>query len=315
MGILIIKPGMQCLLQDGGRFGHARFGVARSGAFDLASWRRANQLVGNPIPAPNEIARGPASLELLVGGLEFITTTEVTLAIAGADCATTTADPAGQQHQLEPAAAHHLQAGVTVSLARAKKGLRTYVALSGGIDAPLVLGSRSYDTTAQLGPLPLVAGTELAIAAKTQLPERPPGDRTHHDTAPTDPWTRPIRLVVGPETQLTPNGLASLTSQRWKVTPNSSRAGIRLISTEHGPNFPPLVDAGTLPSAPTIAGAIQALPSGELVVLGPDGPTTGGYPIVAIMSRSDLSRLSQIRPGSTVEFDTSDALDAIAAPN
>jgi biotin-dependent carboxylase-like uncharacterized protein len=292
MGILVIAPGMQTLIQDVGRPGYARFGVARSGAFDLQAWRWANRLVGNEVPAEqSDNVPGPATLEVLVGGLEFITTAAITLAVSGADVVITATDSTGGQRELARDTAHHIEPGVTVTLSRTKAGLRSYVAFQGGLAAAQILGSRSYDTTAQLGPLPLTAGLELAIGTC---------DIADPQKEPAQPARSPstsFPITPGHDEHLLKQGVASLAAATWKIAPSSSRAGIRLTPTA---DQAPLVTEAFLPSSPALPGAIQAFPSGELVVLGPDGPTTGGYPVVAVMSRGGLSRLSQIRPGTTI---------------
>jgi biotin-dependent carboxylase-like uncharacterized protein len=314
MGILVITPGIQTLIQDAGRPGYARLGVARSGAFDLVAWRRANRIAGNDLPKPQSEEAGPAALEVLIGGLEFITTADVTLAVSGAELTVAATSPTGESRELVRDTSHRIESGVTVTLSRATNGLRAYVAFQGGLDSPQVLGSRSYDTTAQLGPLPAVGGLELSIAthdpteaselatrnasnalnepSETQL--EPPVAGRQPEEQPTSSY---FELTPGPEVYLLHTKPESLTAVTWKISPSSSRAGIRLTPVSEQT---PIASAASLPSAPALPGAIQAFPNGELVALGPDGPTTGGYPVLAIMSRHDLSRLSQIRPGTHV---------------
>ncbi|NQU36814.1 MAG: hypothetical protein HQ526_04355, partial [Actinobacteria bacterium] len=184
MGILVVAPGMHTLIQDAGRPGYARFGVARSGAFDLASWRRANRSAGNDLPRARSDDAGPASLEVLIGGLEFVTIAPVTLAVSGAEVSVAATDSTGKGRELARDTAHRLEPGTTVKLSRAKTGLRAYVAFFGGLGAPAVLGSRSYDTTAQLGPLPLVGGLEIAVGAHTPGDGYDTGEPTRVDSRP-----------------------------------------------------------------------------------------------------------------------------------
>jgi allophanate hydrolase subunit 2 len=156
-----------------------------------------------------------------------------------------------------------------------------YVAIAGGLDAPLVLGGRG----ALLG-----AGIGRPLRAGDTFPGRVVG-------VGRAPGAGPIRVLPGPDLdRLAPAALATLLAGAYTVSPIGDRAGIRLV----GPRIDVLVVDG--PSAPMVRGAIQVPPSGELIVLGPDHPTTGGYPVVAVVVRADCGRFAALSPGRTVRF-------------
>ncbi len=294
MTLIVVKPGVLTLIEDAGRSGFARFGVARSGAFDLEAWAVSNELVGNSTPTDEDDC-GPAALEVLLGGLEILTTQRITFAVVGAQTIVTVIDAEGRSNELPMRSAHTIESGSTLNLGRAKKGLRSYVSFSGGIEAPLVLGSRSYDTTAQLGPLPLSAGTQFEVKP---APPREPVVIQHRPAPGTQAADSYLRVSVGPDGSR--ERLANILDLPWRVSPDSNRTGVRLTPSEHAPSQDTLGATSSMPSAPSMPGTVQALPNGELVVFGPDGPTTGGYSVIAVMDRMSLGALGQRRPGESV---------------
>jgi biotin-dependent carboxylase-like uncharacterized protein len=271
--IEIVEPGPLTTVQDGGRPGYAHLGVPRSGAFDRQAMALANSLAGNDPETP--------LLEVTFGGLEFRVVEAITLAAAGAAC---------------PGLDHHatlsLKAGATVRLGRPAAGLRTYLAFHGGlaVAAVAVLGSASTDTLSGTGPAPLRAGERIAVRRDT-------GDVVggHAAAARLDIDT-PFAVTLGPRDDwfAAPQALFETT---WTVRPDSNRVGIRLDGS-------PLVraTAGELPSEGLLPGAIQVPPDGRPILLGPDAPVTGGYPVVGVVSRTDLDRAAQLRPGDPVRF-------------
>lgn len=172
--ITVLAPGMLCLVQDLGRDGYVDVGVSPSGAADRGAAIRANRLVGNP--------DGAAVLELLLGGAELRVEQAATLALTGASAALSSANPDEQDAAaLEMDRALALPAGTTLRLGRPKHGLRTYVAVRGGIDVAPVLSSRSTDTLSGLGPPPVTAGMRLPIGPAPQVgPSRVPEDTGAH---------------------------------------------------------------------------------------------------------------------------------------
>ena len=150
----VLEPGLLTLVEDLGRPGWAHIGVGRSGAADAGALRLANRLVAND--------EGAAGLEVLLGGLRLRAVGDVTVALAGARGPAWLDDrPVGHEAVLE------LRSGAELRLGTVTSGLRTYVAVRGGIDVPTVLGSRSTDQLAALGPAPLRAGDVLPVGPRT----------------------------------------------------------------------------------------------------------------------------------------------------
>jgi biotin-dependent carboxylase-like uncharacterized protein len=271
----VLAPGPLATVQDGGRTGYAPLGVPRSGAFDRGALRTANRLVGNPPDA--------AGLEVTLGGLALRLHRAATLALTGAPCA-------GLDHGV----AVTLPAGAVLRLAAPRSGLRSYLAVRGAIALAPVLGSCSTDTLSALGPAPLCTGDLLAVG-----PE--PATAVDGSLVPTPPPVTQLRVVLGPRADwFAPDAPAALADTPWTVRPDSDRIGVRL----DGPPLRRLV-AGELPSEPTLPGALQVPPDGRPILLGPDAPVTGGYPVIAVVRANDLSAAAQLRPGDRVRFLTS----------
>jgi biotin-dependent carboxylase-like uncharacterized protein len=168
------------------------------------------------------------------------------------------------------------------------RGVRSYLAVRGGVTVPPVLGSRSTDTLSGIGPAPLRAGDRIPVGTSG-------GDVVGASAAEPAPRTvLPVRL--GPRDDwFTPAARAALLAATWTVRPESDRVGVRL-------DGPVLARArpGELPSEPTLPGAVQVPPDGRPIVFGPDAPVTGGYPVIAVVT--DLDPAAQLRPGASVRF-------------
>lgn len=277
--LVVHATGGPVLVQDAGRPGHAAIGVGSSGAADLASYDLGNRLVGN--------SPGAAALEVVLGGLEVEFTATTWFAVTGAPTAVTIGDRA------EPAGVVIVaRSGERVRLTAPASGLRSYLAVRGGIEVAAVLGSAASDTLAGIGRAPLKRGDRLqigrAVAADILVegfptPGYAPDPRVRVVRGPRDDW------VADPDL---------LTRTRWTVDPASDRVGIRLV----GARLTHVDPARQLPSEGTMRGAIQVPPSGEPIVFGPDHPVTGGYPVVGVVVADDTDRLAQLRPGETVGF-------------
>ncbi len=279
----VLDPGVQTLVQDLGRPGWAHVGVGRSGAADGAALRLANRLVANP--------EGAAGLEVLMGGLRLRTRVPVTVALAGAP------GPAWVDGvRVGPHAPLELPRGAVLRLGPPVRGLRTYVAVRGGVDVPPVLGSRATDVLGGIGPSPLAAGDVLAVGP-------PPVGWPVVDVAAVrlwpDRWVLPV--VPGPHVDWFADGLdALLAGEGYVVTPASNRVALRLDGA-------PVTrtderDGVELASQGLVAGAVQVPPDGAPVVFGVDHPVTGGYPVVGVVRSSALGVLGQVRPGERVRF-------------
>jgi biotin-dependent carboxylase-like uncharacterized protein len=276
----VLATGPLSLVEDLGRTGASGIGVGRSGAADRAALRQANRAVGNPEDA--------AGLEVTFGGLEVeVAGGHVWLCVTGAPTPVSVDGRGVGAYTVVSA-----PPGSVVRLGVPEHGLRSYVSVRGGIDVPPVLGSRSHDVMAGLGPPPLSEGDELPIGAATDaFPEVDvlPPPRLDDDVVlslvrgPRDEWVRDVDTLVRTE---------------WTASEKTNRVGMRLegAAVEHR-------DEDTqLPSEGAYRGAVQVPPSGEPVVFLADHPVTGGYPVVAVVVDADVDRAAQVRPGQTLRF-------------
>ena len=277
----VLAPGPLTLVQDLGRPGLAHLGVGRSGAADRRSHALANRLVANP--------KDLATLAITMGGFTArVHGGSVDVALTGAD-----AGPRAGGIPFGINSIRRLEEGDVLTLGIPRAGLRTYLAVRGGIAVAPVLGSRGYDTLSQIGPAPLQRGDIVAVGpAPEEFPEL--------DQAPAPPLTAgpvQLRVVPGPRDDWfdDPDALARTA---WTVSGHSNRVGVRLSGPPLSPRWP----GRQLPSEGTVRGAIQVPPSGQPVILGPDHPVTGGYPVIGVVADSDTDTLAQLRPGQSVRL-------------
>ncbi len=281
-GLTVCSVGAQTLVQDLGRPGLAGVGVGRSGAADRASLRLANRLLGN--------AEGLATLEVH-GGLEVEVGDEsLYAAVTGAPCEVHLDErPVGSHAVLRLPAGSRLRLGVAAT------GLRSYLGVRGGIGVEPVLGSRSHDVLAELGPSPVAVDDVLPVgAAEGSLPDV--------DAVPRPAWgeeTVWLRAVRGPRDDWVED-VGALARTAWQVSERTNRVGARLT----GATLEPAADrvGEQLPSEGAWRGAVQVPPSGEPVLFLADHPVTGGYPVVAVVVDDDVDRASQLRPGQQIRF-------------
>ncbi|ADB35548.1 urea amidolyase related protein [Kribbella flavida DSM 17836] len=274
-GFEVLETGPLTTVQDAGRLGQGALGIGRSGACDRTSYRLANRLVGN--------AEDAAALEVTFGGLELVASSDLVYAVTGAPCAGIALN-----------APTVLRTGEVLRLGVPRTGLRTYVAIRGGVNVAPVLGSRSTDLLSGLGPAPLSAGDVLAVGKEC-------GPMPGVDLAPVaDPpgGEVSVRVLPGPRRDwFTDADWDSLTGQSYTVSSNSNRIGVRLEGT-------PLERAreGELPSEGMDLGALQIPPSGLPVLFLADHPVTGGYPVIGYVDGADLDLCAQLRPGQSLRF-------------
>ena len=280
--IEVLRAGPLTTVQDLGRPGLAHLGVPRSGALDQPALRLANRLVGNP--------PGAAGLEITLTGCALRLRTDAVVAVTGAPARVTVAGEA-----VAFAAAVPVPAGAHVHIGRTATGVRTYLAVSGGVDVPPVLGSRSTDTLSGLGPAPLRDGDLLPIGpvagpSTVDAMAAPPGD--------PEPSAVELRFAEGPRADwFEPPRLAGA---RYTVSPQSNRVGLRL--TGRSLTRVTARRDTELPSEGIVLGAVQVPADGQPLVFLADHPTTGGYPVIAVVHPDDLARLAQARPGTSVVF-------------
>ncbi|KGM09532.1 biotin-dependent carboxyltransferase family protein, partial [Cellulomonas carbonis] len=266
-------------------------GVPRGGAADRAAAVAANRLVGNP--------RGAAVLEAVLGGLALRAHGDLVVSVTGAPAPVVVRRPDGHAGAaVGSGRALRLPDGWTLELGAPARGLRSYVAVRGGVDTPFDLGSRSTDVLSGLGPAPLAAGDVLPVG-------RDPGDAVPHAREPSDPGGaaglapgRTVEVLPGPRHDwLTAAARRALHEVEWTVSDRSNRVGVRL----DGPPLPRAV-VRELPSEGAVPGAIQVPPSGLPIALLADHPVTGGYPVVAVVRASHVDRLAQLRPGDRLRL-------------
>ncbi|WP_243042061.1 biotin-dependent carboxyltransferase family protein [Dyella sedimenti] len=294
MSVTVLKPGLLTSLQDGGRPGHAALGIGRAGAMDEPARRLANALVGNE--------EHEAALEFTLLGPTLRFERAAVIALTGGECGARAGD-----WPLPLWTCCLLPAGSVLQLGGMRRGCRGYLAVRGGFDAPPVLGSRSTDLHARLGPLDgraLQAGDRLAVGPPSRGPS-PRGLRAPHalrwslDPRPwLDDGETPLALLRGHHFDaLDDASRQRLFTARFTVSKDSNRTASRLDGQRLALRQPlELVSEATLP------GTVQLPPSGQPIVLQAEAPVTGGYPRVGQLAAADLPRLAQRRPGDAVCF-------------
>jgi biotin-dependent carboxylase-like uncharacterized protein len=278
--LAVVRAGALTTVQDLGRPGHAHLGVPRSGALDGPAANLVNRLTGNP--------PGAAVLEATVNGCAVRPRSTVTMAVAGAPCRVTV-----DGRPVAWGAPVRVPAGALLDVGPAMSGLRSYVGVSGGIAVEPVLGSRSTDLLSGLGPPPLTDGTVLPLG-------RPAGVHARVDVAPqpAPPAELVLRVTLGPrDGWFTPTAVRTFVSRPYRVSPASNRIGLRTEGAALERARP-----GELPSEGMVLGAVQVPPDGRPVVFLADHPTTGGYPVIAVVRAADLPAAAQAVPGTPVRF-------------
>jgi biotin-dependent carboxylase-like uncharacterized protein len=278
--LVVVDPGPLCTVQDLGRPGFGRLAVGRSGAFDRAALRLGNRLLGND--------EGAAGLEAVLVGPTVRATRGLFACITGA------AGPLWlDDRPVDRGAPVWLAAGATLRVGPATRGLRSYLAVRGGLDVPPTLGSASSDTLSGLGPPALRAGDRLDVAGAAVA-----SVRVDHVPVPGPPDPVVLHVILGPDDDLVAAaGLDVLLGTTFTVAPASNRVGLRLSGCAV-----PRPAADGLPSAPLVRGAVQLPPDGQPVIMGPDHPVTGGYPVPVVVADADTDVCGQLRPGAHVRF-------------
>jgi biotin-dependent carboxylase-like uncharacterized protein len=273
--------GAMALLEDRGRAGLAHLGLGHSGAADRTSHDLANRLAGNKPDA--------ACIEATLGMLEVRVDKPVLMAVTGA--------------ALEIRCGLRLQAvntsfwvppNTTVRLGRPTAGLRSYLAVRGGLRGANVLGSVSWDTMAKLGTPPLQPGDVLQVA---DAASEPPAT----DLAPLamiGSGRLELPLILGPRDDwFDDTAIARLAHHDFTVTPETDRVGARL----QGPELPRR-RSGELPSEGVVLGALQVPTSGRPTLFLADHPVTGGYPVIGCVPQPWVDKASQAAPGQLIRF-------------
>lgn len=279
MSLRVMELTGSLLVQDLGRPGRSELGVSPGGVFDRRAARQANALVGNPA--------GAAVLEVL-GSVTLRASRPTAVAVAGAPGPIAIDGvPVSSTRTLRVPEGGMLTIGVPVV------GLRRVVAVRGGVASDPVLGSRSTDTLSGLGPAPLSVGSSVPVSPGPAGP-----DLRLLDVGVPGVGDLTVRVVLGPRDDwFTAAAIDTLLRTGWSVSGRSDRIGVRL----DGPALERAV-AGELESEPVLRGSIQVTSAGLPVVLGPDHPATGGYPVVAVVLDTDTDLLAQAAPGRVIRF-------------
>jgi antagonist of KipI len=299
MTAIVTRAGFLTSVQDLGRTGFRQFGVSTSGALDSFALRVANVLVGNDAAA--------AGLEITLGGLRLYFEDERVIAWCGGEF-----DVRIGPKSLPAGHAARVRAGEEVKFGRSQIGCRCWLAITGGVDVSVVLGSCSTDLRAQFGGF---EGRTLhdddVLPLGTRPGSSPPATEISTWTAPHD-WTSPakrdpmLRFITGVDwKRFNASSIQRLTSEAFTVSPDSDRMGVRL----DGPELKRM-DNIDLISEAVAPGTIQVPPSGKPILLLGDCQTIGGYPKIAHVITVDLGVAAQLRAGDHARFSEVSLADA-----
>jgi biotin-dependent carboxylase-like uncharacterized protein len=309
MAIKVLKPGLATTVQDLGRPGYYHIGIPISGGMDRHALAAANLLVGN--------AEGDAVLEAVFMGPDLEFTDDTMVAVTGAEL-----PPKLDGVPRETWASFKVKRGQKLSFDFLKKGARAYIAVAGGIDVPVVLGSRSTYALGALGGFKgrkLEAGDELPVgSAKTMVKE----GRTVGERLRGLPMGIPTELRVMPGLywhRITEGAGKAFFSDTWKVAMEADRIGYRFKGgqpLDFVPREPPF-GAGSDPSNITDAcypyGSIQVPGGTEPIVLHRDAVSGGGYFMVGTVISADMDVIGQLQPNTPIRFVKVEMDQALAA--
>jgi biotin-dependent carboxylase-like uncharacterized protein len=307
MTMTVLRTGPMTVLKDAGRPGHAGQGVAPSGAVDRSAYARANALVGNPA--------GAAVLECTLGGLRVRFDEPATVVLTGTDAVLSVDRTRTGIEEVV-----RVPAGAEVTVTMPRRGLRSYLAVRGGFAVPPVLGSRSTDQLAGVGPARPAPGDVLPIGpspedlssaepapgephpagpAPEPHPARPaPGEPSSAGPVPGWEYDGPLEVDLGPRDDwFTAEAVETFLTAEFTVSPASNSVGLRL-------DGPALSRSRTdeLPSEGVVRGSVQVPPDGHPIVFQADHPVTGGYPVIAVLTPAAADRAAQARPGAKIRF-------------
>jgi len=288
MQIKVLRAGPMATIQDRGRFGYMEFGIGQCGVMDVDSYNLANELVGNH--------GGEAVIEATLLGPSLYFEEDTLIAFAGADM-----QPQLDGRELERGIAHRIPARSSVNFGMAKNGVRAYIAVAGGFDVPVAMGSRSTDIKCEIGGL---GGKKLADGDLIKVSDVSYSedyiDKLLKKSFKPAVYEKEItiRVIEGPQAEyFTEAGKNTFYSSSFSVSPESDRMGIRL----NGDTIE-AVEKTDIVSDGIAFGSIQVTSSGQPIVLMADHQTTGGYAKIATVYSKDLPLLAQAVPGTRVRF-------------
>ena len=286
--IEVLRPGILTTVQDRGRFGYQKFGVPVSGGMDEIALRVANALVGN--------TQGAAGLEITAMGPQLRFPADTVVALTGAEV-----DAALDGRPVPWYTSFRIRAGQVLDVRNCLRGLRAYLAVAGGIDVPVLLGSRSTCLVAGFGGLhgrALVAGDVLPVENPAALLSDLVDREVPLARRPRHPSSVRLRVVLGPQDDaFTDEGRHTFLESVYRVTPEANRMGYRLDGPRVAHSGAPDIISDWIP-----LGAVQVPGNGRPIILLADRQTTGGYAKIATVIRPDLSLVTQLRPGDAVSF-------------
>ena len=295
MSVFVRRPGLFTTVQDMGRWGYQRFGMPVAGAMDVFSYRLGNCLVGNIPPL--------ASLEITLTGPELDFQDRCVCAITGADFEV---HVDGVEIALNRRFV--VRSGQHMWFGRLRSGARAYLAISGGFDVPLVLGSRSTHVASGIGG---VDGRALRAGDLLKLGRIPdsvlPRMKSATPRVKLPKGGSKVRVLAGPHSQIFDSVSAKgFVQSRYRITGESDRMGYRLA----GDPIPPSDSANVISTAVPV-GSVQVPLDGLPIVLMADHQTTGGYPRIATVISADLPVLGQLKVSDWIEFEVCERSEAI----
>ena len=291
----VLQPGAFTTVQDLGRYGYQKFGVSISGAMDRFALRVANLLAGNQ--------EGEAAIEATVIGPQLKALENLRVAFTGGDLS-----PEVNGKTVPMWRTLNIKEGNVISFGFPKSGCRAYLSVNGGIDFPLVMGSRSIHTRSNLGGKgrALNKGDVLTIKDSGPRIQECARYRLADDQIPFYARQGNIRVVLGPQFDyFTRQGIDTFLTSEYVITPQADRMGYRL----KGPPIEHKAGADILTDA-TPPGSVQVPGDGMPIILLADGQTTGGYSKIAVVTSVDQDLLAQAKPGDKVRFQRVTILEA-----
>lgn len=297
--IMVVKPGWFSTVQDGGRYGYQQYGVSVSGAMDRRSFILANRLVGN--------RDHDAALELTLKGPELLFEHDSVVAVTGADLM-----PYVDGRDIPLWTSLLVKAGGRLTFGTRRRGARCYLAIAGGVDVPMVLGSRSTHIASQTGGVKgrvLAQGDVLVGGMPTPHQRATIGRHLPEPLRPIYSTDAMLRIISGPQrASFSEQAFETLTTNAYRIASQSDRMGYRL----EGPKIAHENRAQWI-SDGTAMGALQVPADEQPILLMADRQTTGGYPKIAVVVSVDLHLAAQLLPGDTLALRMTTLPEAQAA--
>jgi len=285
----VINPGAYTSVQDRGRFGFQQMGIPITGALDFFAYDVANLLVGN---RPQS-----AVLEITLTGPVLEVRSETDVAVTGADIGITL-----NHSEIECWRSFRVLPGDKLEIHQVKKGCRAYLAVTGGVDVPLIMGSRSTYVGGKIGGFngrPLKQDDILKASPKQLLPKQ------HHlptKFIPEYPSAFRLRTILGPQDEYFSQGIDNLFTSEFMISPKADRMGYRLL----GPKIALDKDKPkSIVSEPSMPGGVQIPPDEQPIILLVE-QTVGGYAKIVTVVSSDIPKVAQATPGDTIQFEKVD---------